>query len=387
MPSALEDLRVLDLSRGLAGALAAMYLSDAGAEVIKVEPPSGDPTRSYAGSRVWNRGKKSVTLNLQQPQGRDALQRLLEGADVLIETYRPGTMRRLGLDYETLKASNPRLIYTSITGYGRSSASRDRPPYDALVQARLGLHFEQPSYRKDASGRYLEDPVFLYVPLPSYGAMFLACTGILAAIHARERTGQGQWVETSLAQGALMWSTQIRCWVEHEPPNFATVPKHSRGTVYECADGQWVHLMQVRDSNLTMYDLLEVPPEGRDTPGVRPTVEERNRRRPYIEAALKKHPREKILELLQPAGVPVVPVQPAATAYETPQLVHNGMVAEVEDPEAGPLKMIGIPYTMERTAPRIQGPQPQIGQHTTEVLARLGYSAAQLEDLKAARAI
>ncbi len=371
MAGVLEGVRVLDLARGLAGSLAGAYLSDQGAEVIKVEPPGGDPTRTLSASRVWNRGKKSLILDLKDAGSRDAFERLVLTADVLLESFRPGTMDRLGLSYDALHAINPRLIYCSITGYGRHGPSRDRPAYDALVQARLGMHFEQPSYRRNPDGSYVDGPVFLYVPLPSYGAMLLAGAGISAALHGREMTGEGQWVETSLAQGALMWASQIRYRAEFEPPNFATVPYQARGTVFECADGLWVHLMVVRDSNHVMYDLLEVAPEGRDIPGQRPSVEERNQRRVHIEQAFKRLPREKLLSLLQPAGVPVVPVQPAPDAYETPQLVHNGMVVEVDDPEEGPIRMIGIPYRLEKTTSRVQGPQPRLGEHTDEVLADL----------------
>ena len=129
--------------------------------------------------------------------------------------------------------------------------------------------------------------------------------------------------------------------------------------------------MMVRDSNYTMYDLLDVAPEGRDTPGVRPTVEERNQRRVHIEAAFKRLPRAEVLALLQPAGVPVVPVQPAADAYTTPQLVHNGMVVEVDDPEEGRIKMVGIPYQLEKTTSTVPSAQPRLGQHTDEVLGAL----------------
>jgi crotonobetainyl-CoA:carnitine CoA-transferase CaiB-like acyl-CoA transferase len=323
---------------------------------------------------VWNRGKKSIVLDLNDSGDRPRFEQLVATADVLLESFRPGIMESLGLGYDALHAVNPRLIYASITGYGREGPSRDRPAYDALVQARLGMHFEQPSYRKTADGSYVEGPVFLYVPLPSYGAMLLATTGVCAALHAREVTGEGQWVETSLAQGALMWMSQIRFRVEHEPPNFATVPYHGRGTVYECADGQWVHLMMVRNSNQVMYELLDVDPEGRDAPGERLSVEERNRRRVHIEAAFKRLPRDELLARLQPAGVPVVPVQPAWDAYTTPQLVHNGMVAEVDDPDEGPIRMIGIPYRLEKAVSTVQGPQPRLGEHTEQVLAGLEVS-------------
>src|SRR5262249_44355344 len=153
------------------------------------EPPGGDPLRAHAGSRVWNRGKRSVTLDIESPAGSRVLERLIDDSDVLIETFAPGTLEALGLGFDgDLPARHPQLIRCSITGYGRTSSARGRPAYDALIQARMGMHFEQPSYRKDAAGAYVDEPVFLYVPLPSYGAMLIAVVGVLAALHARTVT-------------------------------------------------------------------------------------------------------------------------------------------------------------------------------------------------------
>ena len=288
MQPVLDGIRVIDLARGLAGSLAGAYLSDQGADVVKVEPPGGDPTRKYVGSRVWNRGKRSIVADPWKPAGAEIVRRLARSADVVIETAAPGVMERLGLDYASLRSVNERLVYCSITGYGRRSAARDHPASDALVQARMGMQFEQPSYRKGDDGSYVHEPVFLYVPLPSYGAMFLAGMGILAALHVREVTGSGQWVETSLAQGALMWTSQIRYRVEHEPPNFATVPYESRGTVFECADGLWVHLMMVRDSNDRLHEVLGLPPEARIGSLIETSPEQRALWRHHVESGFKR---------------------------------------------------------------------------------------------------
>ena len=385
MQPVLEGVRVVDLAQGLAGSLAAAYLSDQGADVIKIEPPGGDPTRGYVGSRVWNRGKRSIVADVLTGSGQEVVRRLARSADVLIETTAPGVMTGLGLDDVSLRAENARLVYCSITGYGRHSEARDRPAYDALVQARMGMHFEQPSYRKHADGSYVEEPVFLYVPLPSYGAMFLAGTGILAALHARETTGSGQWVETSLAQGALMWTSQIRYSVENEPPNFATVPYTSRGTVFECADGLWVHLMMVRDSNDRLHDVLGLDPEARMGTFIGVTPEQRAVWRQHVEAGFKRYPRQEVLAMCHAVDVPVVPVQSAADAYTTPQLLHNGMVVEVDDPDVGRIQMMGIPYYLEKNRSGVQGPQPRVGEHTEAVLREIGYTDQQIADLEASR--
>ena len=186
MPGVLDGLQVFDLARGLAGSLAGAYLSDQGAEVIKVEPPEGDPTRAWSASRVWNRGKKSAVIDLTSAQGKAQFEQLVSTADVLLESFRPGTMARLGLDYDTLHPLNPRLIYCSITGYGRTSAFRDRPAYDALSRLDWECTSSNRATAETLTAHTSTARCFLYVPLPSYGAMLLASAGISApSTHAR----------------------------------------------------------------------------------------------------------------------------------------------------------------------------------------------------------
>lgn len=375
MQPVLSALRVVDLAEDLAGSMTAMYLADAGADVVKVESATGDPARRGPGGRVWNRGKRSVVLDPASAFGREAIRRLAARADVVVDSSPPAALAATGLTFESLLSSNERLICCSITGYGRS-ALRDRPADDALVQARLGMNFEQPCYRRDpATGAFVEEPVFQYVPLPSYGAALLATTGILAAVHAREVTGSGQLVETSLAQGALLWTTQIRYRAEREPPNFLTVPYNLRGFLFECSDGQWVHLMIVRDSNTALYDALDVAADGRLSMGYWSTPQDWTTWFDHVGDAFRRSPRAKVLDVLDAAGVPAVPVQPAAAAYDHPQIRQNGMVVEVDDPELGPLRMLGVPYSLERNSAAVPRPQPRLGAHTDEVLAELGLGA------------
>ncbi len=212
MSGALADLRVLDLSWGIAGALGVLLLAEQGADVIKVEPPGGDPFRDYSGYAVWNRSRRSVTLDLKNPAGVDAFHKLADSADVIVETFRPGVMDRLGVGYDTVHARNPRLVYASCPAYPDGHRWSQRPGYDALVQASSGQQWEQPGWRMG--------PIFLHVPLPSMAAMFLVPTGILAALVAREETGRGQHVRTSLFQGALLFTTQIWTQVENSRADF-----------------------------------------------------------------------------------------------------------------------------------------------------------------------
>ena len=212
MTGALDGVRVLDLSWGIAGPLGVLLLAEQGADVIKVEPPGGDPFRAYSGYHVWNRSRRSVTADLKSPEGLEAVLRLADAADVLVETFRPGVTDRLGIGFDTLHARNSRLVYCSCPGYPEGHRLAGRPGYDALVQASSGQQWEQPGWRMG--------PIFLHMPMPSMGAMFLIPTGILTALIAREEIGHGQHVRTSLFQGALLYTTQIWQHVEHADAGF-----------------------------------------------------------------------------------------------------------------------------------------------------------------------
>src|ERR1700681_4869839 len=215
MASVLDGVRVLDLSWGVAGPIAGMLLADHGADVVKIEPPGGDPFRGTAGYDVWLRGRRSAVLDLKQAGDRERFLTLVDGADVVLEAFSPGTMARLGLDADTLLARNLRLIVCSITAYGPHADHRDRPGYEALVAARLGISDVQRSHDGGAvpymhgeepflpdleipdgmePGSPRSGPIFTYTPWLSMGAAFLATTGINAALFAREHTGRGQHV-------------------------------------------------------------------------------------------------------------------------------------------------------------------------------------------------
>src|SRR5688572_28315252 len=224
MAGVYDKLKVLDLSWGIAGPMTAMLLGDNGADVTKIEPPGGDPHRGQLGYKVWQRGKKSAILDLKNADDKKAFLALASRADVLVESFAPGVTDRLGIDFKTLSAANPRLIYCSITGYGRDNALSNRPAYDALVQARTGLMFEQRGWADGAlnhmngqpdpypdleipsdwvQGADRPGPLLVASHWPSLGAFFNASLGIAAALRAREITGKGQMVETSLLQGCL----------------------------------------------------------------------------------------------------------------------------------------------------------------------------------------
>ena len=272
MAGVFEGLRVLDLSWGTAGPMTTMLLADNGAQVTRIEPPDGDPFSSQSGYRVWQRGKRSARLDLRSDDGRRAFRALASGADVVVESFAPGTSERLGVDHPTVSEVNPRVITCSITGYGRHGRHRDRPGLDGLVAARTGLLFDQKGRRGTAMefiggrpgplpefdapdglvrGADRPGPVFPRTPWPSIGATYLATLGVMAALRAREVTGRGQVVETSLLRGAL--AATCLNWQRVEDPDaplYWMWPTDARSIegLYECADGRWVHHWTVRPS-------------------------------------------------------------------------------------------------------------------------------------------
>ena len=361
----LEGLRVVDLSWGIAGPLTTMLLGDHGADVVKVEPPGGDPFRATAGYTVWNRNKKSVVLDLHDRGDRGACHDLLSTADVVVETFSPGTTERLGIDYESVRRDNPGVVYCSITAYGRTGAARDRPGYDALVQARWGMQNEQPGLRPG--------PVFLHLALPSFGAALVASVGVNAALLARDRTGRGQWVETSLAQGALTWLTQIWKRAEHPTPSLTDLWRYKDfppTPCFEAGDGKWFHPMP-QGFALAVRHLGGDPDS---FPVNSATTGDYDTRRTFFAAmrdVFLQRGRDEWVELLQANDVPCQPIGTAEAALDHPQVVHNGASVVVEFPGVGPVKQFGSAYRLEHHAAKSPSPPPEVGEHTASVLASL----------------
>jgi len=389
MPGALEDLRVLDLSWGIAGALGVLLLAEQGADVVKVEPPGGDPFRDYSGYAVWNRSRRSVTIDLKAPAGVEAFHRLAADADVVVETFRPGVMDRLGVGFDALHARNPRLVFASCPAYPEGHRWADRPGYDALVQASSGQQWEQPGWRMG--------PIFLHVPLPSMAAMFLVPTGILAALVAREETGRGQHVRTSLLQGSMLFTTQIWTYLEHARSDFFGTmaktypPGVHQEMVFEVADDEWVHtsIMSGLAPIKSQDELVGVP--GASDPSRYPmlSAEERAQITPLRRAGYKARRREDLIEEFRANNHAIEAIdtmEAALGANGTPhaQLVANDMVATIDDPALGKTTQVGVPIHLHGTPGAIKGPRPAPGQHNDEILGGLGYSAAEIRRITGA---
>jgi crotonobetainyl-CoA:carnitine CoA-transferase CaiB-like acyl-CoA transferase len=380
MAGALDGVRILDLSWGVAGPLGVLLLAEQGADVIKVEPPGGDPFRDYTGTHVWGRSRRSVTVDLKSGAGVDAFTKLAGTADVLVESFRPGVMERLGVGYGALHAQHPRLIYCSVPGYPPGHRLADRPGYDALVQAASGQQWEQPGWRMG--------PIFLHMPMPSMGAMFLVPTGIVTALVAREATGHAQHVSTSLLQGAFLYTTQIWQHVEHADAAFHDLmgktypPGVHQQLIYECAHREYLHLsvMSGLAPLKSLDEIVGAPPspiplDMQDwTPAQRADLAQRQR------DAYKQHDRDTLVAELRANNYAVEPVitMEEALSDPHPQLAANGMVAHVDDPELGSTTQIGVPINLLGTAGAIKGPLPPVGAHNHEIWTELGYSADAL---------
>ena len=401
MSGVLTGVTVLDLSTGVAGPMAAMLMADHGASVTKIERPGGDPGRSQPSFRVWNRGKRSAELDLSTDAGREALIALARKADVLIESFRPGVTTKLGIDYATLIALNPRLIYCSVTGYGRGTRDEQRPGWDALVAARTGLHWEKrgfpggsinhiigrpveeldvPEGAPDGPNR--EGPLFSASFFPSLSAAFLASVGINAALLAREHTGRGQWVETSLFQGAL--GATIGGWQRVDKPDaplYQTWIFDGRAPIlgiFQCADGRWVHNWVANPRFLLAAsegDELRMPEAGathRDDPDRIGTSPENlvvvYHYWPLLVEALAKFPSDQWVKLAAEFGSPLQTVRRPAEALGDPLWLADGMVTEIVDPEEGPIRMVGSTYRLTTSGGMPTRPAPLLGADTAEVL-------------------
>ncbi len=375
----LRGIRVLDLSWGMAGPVGVLLLAELGADVIKVEPPGGDPFRRQPGYHVWNRSRRSVVLDLKADEGREAFLRLCADADVLVEAFSPGTMDRLGLSYADVSPQFPHLVFCSVPAYPPGHRFADRPGWDATVQARSGMQSEQPGWRPG--------PTYLHFPAPSMAACFLLASGVLSALISRQATGRGQHVETSLYQGVLAYTTQI--WQEHEhvPAGFHSVmaktypPGIHQTSLYECAGGEWIHAatMNGLTPTRTPEEILGLEPADRRELHGDPELRARHEGR--LRAAYLERRRDELIEAFHEAGLGAEAVVPMAEVFSHAQFVANGMAATVEDPELGPTTQVGVPAVLRRTPGVIQGGQPHAGAHSREVLTEAGYSPAEIDHL------
>jgi crotonobetainyl-CoA:carnitine CoA-transferase CaiB-like acyl-CoA transferase len=392
----LTGLKVIDLSHVMAGPTCAMLLADIGADVIKVEKiPGGDDARRMAPPTIagesaafliMNRNKRGIALNLKTEAGRMVLSRLLAGADVLIENYRRGTMERMGFGYEALHASNPRLVYCSISGFGRTGPYAHRGGFDLVAQAMSGLM----SITGEGPGC---PPVKLGAPVTDVTAGILACVGILAALHSRASSGQGQMVDTSLFEAGIIhtyWQSAIALATGKAPGPMGTGhPLNAPYQAFPVADG-WITIGAANQGNwLRLLEALEAPELGDDPRFA--NNPERMRNLPALNAALtllfKHRTSAEWLRRLEEAGVPAGPVLDVNQMHADPQTLAREMVVETTHPTAGRVRAIGLPIKFSDTPGGIRRAAPVLGQHTREVLRDHGFSDTQIDQMAALGAI
>ena len=387
---ALSDIRVVDLSRILAGPYCTMLLADYGAEVIKIEQPGqGDGTRQWGppwleGESAYflsvNRNKKSLTLNLKSDEGQAILKKLCQNADVLIENFKPGTMERMGLDYDTLRQDNPGLIYCSISGYGQTGPYRDRPGYDFMIQAQGGIM----SVTGPADG----EPHKVGVAIVDITAGLFASNAILAALHYRERSGQGQFIDVALLDTQVAWLANVA----HNYFASGSQPKrygngHPNIVPYQsfkAADG-YVALAVGSDGQYRAFcEAVGRPDLWEDERFQRNAgrVEQREILVPLLQELFAGRTAGAWIDLLLAAGIPVGPINDIPTILADPQVAARQMVQEVEHDTAGTIQMLGPVAKLSRTPAEIRQAPPVLGSDSDSVLAELGYKPAQILALR-----
>jgi len=373
MPPALHGVRVLDLSQGIAGPYAAMLLAEQGADVIKVEPPSGDQGRCLPGFHVWNRSKRGIVADLEDEAGRQVVQRLISTCDVLVVDFLPGEAEQLGLDYDTLSAAHPGLIYCWLPPYGSAGPEAQRLPSSDLAAALGGLMAGQPG---DHQG-----PVYITLPLASYGAAFLAAGAVATALFVREKSGRGQQIEVSLLAGALAMETGTAVLPHHFSSVRADLVHNSLGPLpayrlYRASDG-WLFIACGHHMFFNRFCLalgrpeLVSDPRFENAPWFIVPQENRDAFVEIVSPIIASRPRDEWLRLLQEHDVPCAPVEERADYIDSDLVRVNDMRLELEDPELGPTVQMGLPLELEGTPGLVKGPAPLLGQHTEEVLAEL----------------
>ena len=374
---ALDGISVLEFASYVSGPYAGMMLADLGAEVIKIEPPDGgDPFRGWGAADYSatfgsvNRNKKSIVLDLKTEDGLSAARALAESADVLIENFRAGTMDRLGLGYEQLKRANPRLVYTSITGFGQTGPYAARAGYDTVGQAMSGLLSVLTN---------LDDPEPMGISLSDHLTGMMAAYGILGALMARERTGRGQRVETSLlaASIAFLGENAARFFETGKSPSRETRARSAQVYAFVDADGKGfvVHL-----SSPTKFwrGLTEVAghPEWQDDARFKT---KRDRQENYrvlhglLAGIFRAEPRDVWLRKLEAHDVPSAPIYGLDEVFADPQVAHLGLIRQIPHNKLGHVSLVGGGVTLSETPAEITACAPDYGQHTDEILARIGH--------------
>jgi formyl-CoA transferase len=388
----LSDIKVLDLSRVLAGPYCSMMLGDLGADVIKVERPGfGDDTRHWSppsagGESAYylfvNRNKRSLTVNLREPEGQEIIRELAKKSDIFIENFKAGSLKKMGLDYDSLKAINPELIYCSITGFGQNGPYKDKPGYDFMIQCMGGVM----SITGDPDG----PPMKVGVAIVDITAGLFACSAIQAALRHREKTGKGQYIDIALLDSVVGWLANVgsnylisnelpRRYGNGHPNIVPYEPVQSKdGSYFALAignDHQWKKFCDLTDLNELVIDPRFATNAAR--------VNHRGILVPIIAKKMRARTSDEWIELLDKHQIPCGPINNIDKVFSDPQVLEREMVKDVPHPTAGSFKMVASPMKLSDTPCEITRHPPLLGEHTDEILKEtLVYDQQQITSLK-----
>ena len=383
----LTGIKILDMTRVVSGPFCTMMLADFGADVIKIEAHGGDPTRVTGITKPGmenpyfvnlNRNKRSMVLNLKTEKGKEIILKLAKWADVLVENFRPGVMDRLGLGYDVLKEINPGLVYGAITGFGPGGPYRDRPAFDFIAQAMSGF--------MSLNGSQDVDPIRVGIPISDTVAGLYAAFGILAALRVRDQTGKGQKVESAMVDGLMSMFTFASAAYfatgELPPRNGNDHMVVSPYGLFKASDGPLAIAPSTEKNWVQLCGAL-----GREDLLTDPRFDTSDKRRAnraeineIVSGIIKTKTRDEWIGILNKAGVPSGPVNNLAQAFSDPQVIHQEMVIESQQP-GGPVKMPGFPLKLSETAARLGRPSPGVGQHSREIMKEIGFTDAEITGL------
>jgi CoA:oxalate CoA-transferase len=390
MDKALGDIRVIDLGHVLAAPTAAMILADLGADVIHVEPPYGDDARAFGpfanGHSGYfasiNRNKRSIVIDLKHPQGKEILRDLIRTADVVLENYRPGTLARLGFSYEAMQTLNPRIVYASISGYGHDALPEyaTKPAYDLVAQAFSGL--------MSITGPEGGPPVRVGTSVGDITAGHQCAIAILAALWYRERTGQGQVIDMSMADGLvyILENALVRHTLLGQVPSPLGTrhPTVAPFQAFPTADS-WIVIAAGNDALWqTLCQAIERPDLAEDPRFASNALRTANHAalQGILSEVTPTRTTAEWAELLEAHGLPYSPINTVDQVVEDPNVRYRGMVVEVDQPGIGPIQIAGSPFHLSETPGKVRAPAPLLGQHTREILREvLGYAPERVQAL------
>ncbi|MDR6378632.1 CaiB/BaiF CoA transferase family protein [Paraburkholderia caledonica] len=380
----LQGIRVLDVSQVMAGPFACMMLADLGADVIKVEPPEGDQTRGSMGFKMkgpdsmgflnLNRNKRSVTLDLKSDEGRELFYKLAKTADVIVENYRPGVVQRLRIDYESIKAINPKIVYASISGFGQSGPWASRPGFDLMAQAMSGV--------MSVTGYKGGKPVKAGVPVADIGCAMFAVYGLLSAYIGAQKTGEGQHIDASLFDSIMAFSIwdMSDYWGTGVPPTpLGTSNKMSAPyQAVKARDGYFVMGATNQKLWTKLCRVLERPDliDHTDYANVSLRLKNREAMIEVLEQEFGKRDSNEWVDILLAAGIPAGPILSYPEAFESDHARHRNMCMEIDHPNEGKVKNIGFPVKLLGTPPSVRRHPPLLGEHNDEIFAEINGAAS-----------